>query len=146
MEINIAFALSQNGAFEKKHFGDADKYQIYHLNNDVFQLLHDEVNPYKSLDETAVHGAKKKADQIIKLLKEKKVSVLVSRQFGKRIQFIANHFIPVKVKDDTPAKVEVTLLKHMRWLQDELINHSEGYKMFVMDSGIIKQAVKKPNA
>ena len=143
MDIRIAFALSHDGAFEKKHFGDADKYQIYHLNNDVFQLLHEEVNPYKSLDETAVHGAKKKADQIIKLLKEKKVSVLVSRQFGKNIQFIANHFIPVKVKDDTPAKVEVTLLKHMRWLKDELDSQPDGYKLFVMDSGVLKTAVQR---
>ena len=146
MEIKIAFALNNDGEFEKTHFGDADKYRIYQFDNGELNFLFEEVNQFKSLDETEAHGRKEKADQIINFLKSKHVTVLVSRQFGKNIRFIASHFIPVKVKEEVPEKVKAILIKHMRWLQDELINHSEGYKMFVMDSGILKQAVKKPNA
>ncbi len=143
MEMRIAFALNKDGEFVKKHFGDADKYHIYHFDNGQLNLLYEEVNPYKSFDETVVHGKKKKAAQIIKYLEDKKVKVLVSRQFGKNLRFIANHFVPVKVKEEAPEKVKAILLKHMKWLQDELKNNPEDYKMFVMDSGILKQAVKK---
>ena len=143
MDIRIAFALNKDDEFEKKHFGDADKYCIYQFDNGVLNLLFEEVNQFKSIDETSVHGKKEKADQIIKFLKDKNVTVLVSRQFGKNIRFIVNHFIPVKVKEEAPEKVKEILIKHMRWLQDELINHPEEYKLFIMDSGILKKAIKK---
>jgi len=142
MEIRIAFALNNEGEFEKKHFGDADKYHIYHFNNGALNLLYEEVNQFKSVDETTVHGSKKKADQIIKFLEDKNVSVLVSRRFGKNIQFIVNHFIPVEVKEEAPEKVKIILLKHIRWLQDELNNHPKEHNKFVMDSGILKTAVR----
>ena len=143
MEINIAFALSKNGAFEKKHFGDADKYQIYHLSNDLFNLLFEEENPFKLMDETTGHGSKKKADNIIDFLTQKNVSVLVSRKFGRNIKHIVNHFIPVEVNEETPEKVKTILLKHMRWLQEELDKQPDQYKLFVINSGILKLAVQK---
>ncbi len=142
MDLRIAFALNKDETFEKQHFGDAAKYHIYQFDKGVLRLLSEEENPFRSLDESSAHGKKEKAEQIIKLLKDKDVSVLVSRQFGKNIRYIAHHFIPVKVKEEFPEKVSAILIKHMRWLQDELINQSEGYNLFVMDRGILKQAVK----
>ena len=145
MEIRVAFALNNEGEFERKHFGDADKYHIYQLDNGELNLLFEEVNQFKSLEETTVHGEKSKADQIISFLENKRVTVLVSRRFGKNIRYIINHFIPVQVKEESPEKVKTILLKHMRWLQDELNNKPEEYKMFVMDSGILKTAVQRNN-
>ena len=144
MDMRIAFALNIDGEFEKTHFGDADKYCIYNYANGELNLLFEEVNQFKSMDEESVHGKKEKADQIIKFLEDKTVTVLVSRQFGENVRYIASHFIPVKVKEEVPEKVKAILIKHMRWLQDEIENHSERYNMFVMDRGILKQAVKKP--
>ena len=141
--MRVAFALNNEGEFEKKHFGDADKYHIYSFDNGELTPLFEVVNQFKSIDETAAHGKKEKADQIINFLKSKNVTVLVSRQFGKNIRFIVHHFVPVKVKKESPEEVIEILLKHMRWLQDELTNHPAEYKMFVMDSGILKKAVKK---
>ena len=138
--MRIALALNNSGEFEKKHFGDADKYHIYLFDNGQLNLLHEEVNPYKSIDKTSAHGTKHKADRIIKFLKKKDVNVLVSMRFGENIRFIINHFIPVEVKEGTPEKVKTILLKHMRWLEDELNNHPEQYKIFIMDSGILKTA------
>ena len=143
METNIAFALSKNGSFEKKHFGDADKYQIYRLSNDVFNLLFDEENPFKLEDEAPGHGAKKKADNIIEFLSQKNVSVVVSRRFGRNIKHIVNHFIPVQVHEETPEKVKTILLKHMKWLQEELDKKPDQYKLFDINSGILKIAVQK---
>jgi predicted Fe-Mo cluster-binding NifX family protein len=145
MEINIAFALSQNGAFEKKHFGDADKYQIYHLSKGIFKLLYEEVNPFKSMDESSRHGTEKKAGNIIDFLHQKNVSVIVSRKFGANIQHIVNHFIPVEVSEETPIKVQTILLKHMRWLQEELDKKPDHYNKFVINKGILKLTVQKRN-
>ena len=112
MEINIAFALSQNGAFEKKHFGDAD------------------------------HGTEKKAGNIIDFLDQKDVSVVVSRKFGPNIKHIVKHFIPVEVSEETPIKVQTILLKHMRWLHEELDKQPDYYNKFVINKGILKLTVQ----
>lgn len=142
MEINIAFALSQNGAFEKKHFGDADKYQIYHLSNEAFKLLYEEKNPFKLMDESSSHGTEKKAGNIIDFLLQKDVSVVVSRKFGANIKHIVKHFIPVEVSEETPIKVQTILLKHMRWLHEELDKQPDHYNKFVINKGILKLAVQ----
>ena len=142
MEINIAFALSQNGSFEKKHFGDADKYQIYHLSDEIFKLLYEEVNPFKLIDESSGHGIEKKAGNIIDFLHQKNVSVVVSRKFGANIKHIVKHFIPVEVSEETPIKVQTILLKHMRWLHEELDKQPDHYNKFVINKGILKLAVK----
>ncbi|NOR65196.1 MAG: hypothetical protein GQ468_04195 [Candidatus Scalindua sp.] len=142
MEMRIVFALNNAGEFEKKHFGDADRYHIYLFDNGRLNLLYEEVNPYKSMDKTSAHGTKTKADRIIKFLKKKDVKVLVSMRFGKNIKLIINHFIPVEVKEETPEKVKTILLKQMRWLEDEMNNHPEEHKIFVMDSGILKTDIR----
>lgn len=142
MGIDIAFALSRTGSFEKKHFGDADQYRIYHLSNEEFMLRLEEDNPFKLMDETTGHGTKKKADKIIGFLSQKNVSVVVSRRFGGNIKHIVNHFIPVQVQEETPEKVKTILLKHMRWLQEELDKQPDQYKLFVINNGILKVAVQ----
>ena len=141
MEVDIAFALSQAGSFEKRHFGDADQYHIYHLANGEFMLRLEQVNPFKLMDETSGHGIKQKADNIIEFLKQKNVSVVVSRKFGANIKHIVNHFIPVQVSEETPEIVKTILLKHMRWLQEELDKQPDQYKLFVINNGILKVAV-----
>ena len=143
MEINIAFALSQNGAFEKKHFGDADKYQIYHLSNEKFKLLYEEMNPFKLMDDSSIHGTEKKAGNFIDFLHQKNVSIVVSRKFGTNIKHIAKHFIPVEVSVETPDKVQTILLKHMRWLHEELDNKPDQFNKFVINKGILKLAIQK---
>ncbi len=140
--MRIAFALNNAGEFEKKHFGDADRYHIYLFNNSSLNLLCEEVNPYKSTDKTSLHGTKRKADRIIKFLKKRDVNVIVSMRFGNNIRFIINHFIPVEVREEAPEKVKTILLKHMRWLEDELNNHPEKHKIFIMDSGILKTDIR----
>ena len=108
-------------------------------------MLLDQENPFKLMDETTGHGSKKKADNIIDFLHQKNVSVLVSRKFGRNIKHIVNHFIPVEVNEETPEKVKIILLKHMKWLQEELDKQPDQYKLFVINSGILKLAVQKRN-
>ena len=142
MEINIAFALSHNGSFEKKHFGDADKYQIYHLSDETFKLLYTEENPSLLIEESSGHGTEKKAGNIIDFLNQKDVSVVVSRKFGANIKHIVKHFVPVEVSEETPINVQTILLKHMRWLHEELDKQPDQYNKFVINKGILKLSVQ----
>ena len=146
MNLCFAFAVSEVNQFEKKHFGDADKYLIYKQDGDEIKLVSDEINIYKSLDEEVEHGSKKKGEAIIKFLKEKNVNILVSRQFGKSINRVNNHFIPVKISVDQPDEVLDVLDKNLHWISDELDNNTNEYKLFIIKSGILKMPVKKYTA
>jgi predicted Fe-Mo cluster-binding NifX family protein len=143
MNLCFAFAVSENNQFEKKHFGDADKYLIYKQDGDEIKLFSEEINKFKLLDEEIEHGSKKKGEAIIQFLKERNVNVLVSRQFGKNINRVNNHFIPVKISVDRPDDILDVLVKNLHWIEDELNNNTNEYKLFIIKSGILKMPVKK---
>ena len=68
---------------------------------------------------------------------------MVSRKFGTNIKHIVKHFIPVEVSEETPIKVQTILLKHMRWLHEELDNEPDQFNKFVINEGILKLAIQK---
>ena len=143
MNLCFAFAVNKANHFEKKHFGDADKYLIYKQDGDEIKLFSEEINIFKTFDKEVEHGSKKKGDAIIQFLKAKDVNVLVSRQFGKNINRVNNHFIPVKISVDQPDEILDVLAKNLHWIKDELNNNTNGYKLFIIKSGILKIPVKK---
>jgi len=77
----------------------------------------------------------------IAFLKMRDVSVLVSRQFGRNIKHISRQFIPVIVREESPDKVTEILLKHIRWLVEELDRSPESYKLFIMNQGVLKRTI-----
>ncbi|MBT3384378.1 MAG: hypothetical protein HN778_03125 [Prolixibacteraceae bacterium] len=143
MNITFALALNNNGIFEKKHFGDTDKFAIYTYENQELSFKEELKNTFKTMDEVQEHGSKKKGSAIISFLKEKGVSVLVSKQFGRNIKMVNQHFVPVIIaENDHNIAVEV-LQKHMNWFKDELQNRKENYMLFHIKNGILKMHVKK---
>ena len=143
MNIKFAFAVNHSNVFEPKHFGDADKYVIYEYQNESLILSQEIENKYKNLDEEVEHGSKKKGQSIINMLKEHKVAILVSRQFGKNIRMINQHFIPVIIKEDSPETVLEILQKHINWIIDEISNKPKEYKLFTIKNSIMKSAISK---
>ena len=143
MEITVAFALNNENQFEKKHFGDADKYKIYTLRDDECFLISEEANVFKDLDETHVHGSKKKGESIVNFLKSKDVTVLVSKQFGANIKIISKHFVPVIINDESTQEACNTLLKHLKWVHEESQSQQENYKLFFINNGILKSSIDK---
>jgi len=141
--IKFALAVSTAGKFQAKHFGDADKYLIYKWNNDELVYLNEIPNPYKNFDEEQEHGSQKKGRAIIDLLKESGVNVLVSKQFGKNIQMVNRHFIPVIVYTETPEMALPALNNHMKWIMDEFNNSPEEFKLFTIKNGVLKTIIKK---
>ena len=143
MKITFALALNEDGIFEKMHFGDSDKFAIYTYEKHELSLKEELPNTFKSMDEVQEHGSKKKGNAIISFLKEKEVSVLVSKQFGRNIKMINQHFVPVIIAEDKPEQVLAILHKHMNWFKDELQNRDTNYMLFHIKNGIIKMHVKK---
>ena len=44
MNLCFAFAVNETNQFDKKHFGDADKYVIYKQDGDEIKLFSEEIN------------------------------------------------------------------------------------------------------
>ena len=143
MNIKFAFAVNNNGCFQKNHFGDADKYFIYQLKEKEISFEQEVLNGFKDVDEKVKHGSKKKGQAIIALLKKKNVNVLVSPQFGKNIKLINAHFIPVIVSEENPDFIIGILLKHIKYINEELANKSGEYMLFTIKHGVMKPAIKK---
>lgn len=143
MKITFALALNNEGIFEKRHFGDSDKFAIYTYENHELSLKEELPNTFKSMDEVQEHGSKKKGNSIISLLKEQGVSMLVSKQFGRNINMVNQHFVPVIIAEDKPEQVLDILQKHMNWFKDELKNRKENYMLFHIKNGILKMHIKK---
>lgn len=142
MELRFAFAVNNEGVFQKNHFGDADKYLIFDQVSDKIVLSSEEINKFKLLDEEHEHGSRKKGEAIVKFLKEKNVNVLVSTQFGKNISIINEHFVPVKVVLEQPEEIADVIGKHLHWIKDEWENDSGDFKLFTIKSGVMKSAIK----
>lgn len=140
--IRFAFAVNLANVFEPKHFGDADKYLIYEWVNNEFIFLQEEVNLFKNSYEGQGHGLQEKGRAIIDLLRSLNISVVVSKQFGKNIQMVNSHFIPVIVSEDIPEKALDILARHMKWIEDELYNSPHEFKLFIIKNGVLKKAIK----
>lgn len=145
MKLVFAFAVNKENKFEKRHFGDADKFLIYKQENDKIILISEENNIFKLMDEEHEHGSKKKGQAIINFLQEKSVNVLVSMQFGKNIKLINKAFIPVKISEEYPDKIIKTLAKHLHWIKDEWDRNESNHKLFIINSGILKVSIDKTN-
>ncbi len=143
MKITFALALNNEGVFEKRHFGDTDKFAIYRFKNNELSFVEELPNTFKSMEEVYQHGSKKKGNAIIEFLKEKGVSVLVSKQFGKNIKMVNQHFVPVIISEDKPEQVLSILQRKINWFNDELKNRKTDYMLFHIKNGILKMHIKK---
>ncbi len=143
MNLRFAFAVNKNNQFEKKHFGDADKILIYKQEDNKIVFLSEEINRFKMMDEEVEHGSKRKGNAIIEFLKRKEVNVLVSRQFGKNIKLINEHFIPVINYSEQPDEVLQILTRHLHRFEDECEKNTSNFKLFTIKSGILKSSISK---
>lgn len=75
-----------------RHFGDAERYEIYTYKNGDFVRTGAVEN---TVPDESAHGAGVKARNIGSLLREHGVHVLVSRQFGPNLLKVRRVFVPV---------------------------------------------------
>ena len=141
MELKFAFAVNTANHFQKKHFGDADKYLIYQVVSNELKLVAEEHNIFMQLDEVHEHGSERKGNAIIQFLKEKNVDVIVSMQFGKNIKMVNQHFVPIIIYQNDPEKVLPIISKHLHWINDEWEHKTTDYKLFMIKNGVLKSKI-----
>lgn len=142
MGLIIALAVNTDNRFQKTHFGDADKYLLYQVESNELKLLSEETNIHKQLDDNHEHGSKKKGNAIIQFLKEKKVNVIVSMQFGRNIKMVNQHFVPIIIYQDDPVDVIEIINKHLYWIKDEWKNKFTDYNLFTIKLGVLKSKIE----
>lgn len=141
MKIIFAFALNSEKQFQNTHFGEAGIYAFYEYSNKQIKFLDETENPFQNPEFRQKHSSVEKANAIISFLKEKGVSVLVSKQFGKNIKRASEHFVPVIISEENPDEVEKILEEHIAWFTDELKNRRSNYMLFHIKTGILKMSV-----
>ena len=142
--IYFAFAVSDAEVFEAKHFGDADNYLIYHWDGDTMHYVDALSNPFKTYDES--QGAHRKGEAISAFLLAHKVQVLVSKRFGKNVQVVHRHFIPVMIDESTKEACFSTLEQYMSTITQALSDAADTYAVFAIREGELKRiAVRQDN-
>lgn len=141
--IKFAFAVNQLNEFGSQDFCNANRFLIYEWVNNEFIFLKDEVNRFKDPDEDHINASYGKVKAIIDFLKNLDINVLVSIKFGRNIQMVNSNFIPVIVSSETPEEVKIAVKKHIKWIEDELGNRPEEFKLFTIKNGILKTAIQK---
>jgi len=88
----IACATDDRKNLVDRHFGDAERYELYRYSGDDF--IH-EATVENTVSEEKGHGDSVKAKNIGALLRDYGVKVLVSRQFGANLAKVRRGFVPV---------------------------------------------------
>ena len=141
MKSNLRFALAVNEqhVLAPKHFGDADKFLLYHYCEEGIELYKELRNPAKRME----HGSEQKAKLLIDLLRDENVDILVSKKFGGNLSRVNQYFIPVIISLDSPEDVLHILQNHIHWLMEERSKEDSSYQLFQINQGILKTSVKR---
>jgi len=94
----VACATNDGRHFINEHFGDAEYFYLYEVNEQNINLQEKIVN---DVEEERMHGDPNKARNITNLLAQKGAVVVVNRAFGPNIQRIKHKVIPVIINNDT---------------------------------------------
>ena len=139
--MKCALAVNNEKNFSDQHFGEAENYLIYTLENGKLLFREKLINPHRQMHEKYNHGVAEKGKAITDLLRKKEVNILVSKQFGPNLSVVNQHFVPVIISDNQPHKVIAVLEKHMNWIEDEYYNKNGDYMLFRIKYGVLKSQI-----
>lgn len=98
-KLKVAFATDDGKTFMSRHFGDAEYYYIYEIDNENVEFIKKISNTTE--EEEDIHADPKKAKSIAKLLKKEQVQILVSKVFGSNIVRIKKKFVCILIKENS---------------------------------------------
>ena len=145
MQLRFVLAVNNENNLEKMHFGDADRFLIYSLEDDTMKLSSEEINHFQFMDKDNEQGSRQKCLAILNFLKKQNVHVLVSEHFCPNINLLNEFFIPVVVNRKSQDEIIAILHKHLHWILDEWENNTSGFSLFTIHSGILKTSLDNKN-
>jgi len=110
-KILVAFATDDGKEFIDRHFGDADFYDIYEIDENSADFVKRIDN---TVDEEEVHADPRKAKGISQLLEKENVKVVVARVFGPNIKRIKKKFVCIVMNDESLDESMNRLCKNIR--------------------------------
>ncbi len=116
----IAFATDDGINLKEDHFGDAEMYLTYSIENADFTFIK-KLTKEDFEDRDKVEH-KKKAHIIISKLKSFGVDMIASKKFGPNIQYVIKNFVPIKSDVDNIYE-NIEILKD--FFSDNAISHDE---------------------
>ncbi len=115
MNLKVALATNDGKKFINNHFGEADQYYIYTIDNKKYQFIKSVSN--NSIEEKT-HADPKKAKSIIKILKKEGVQVVCNIAFGANIKRVKKKLVPVITSKTTlEAGLEELVANYDKLLQ-----------------------------
>jgi len=99
----IACATNDGEKFASCHFGDANQYDIYEMDENACRLV-ETVRNTTGEEEEEIHADPRKAKGIVDLLRKNNVQVGMTKVFGPNIKRVVKHFVPVIANEDNISK------------------------------------------
>ncbi|MEA2103995.1 MAG: NifB/NifX family molybdenum-iron cluster-binding protein [Candidatus Cloacimonadota bacterium] len=115
-KILVAFATDDGNNFMDRHFGDANYYDIYEINETGADFVKRIDN---TTEEEEEHADPKKAKGITNLLLKENVQVVVSKIFGPNIKRIKKKFVCVVMNDESIEDSMNRICKNIRLVMAE---------------------------
>ncbi|PIS29673.1 MAG: dinitrogenase iron-molybdenum cofactor biosynthesis protein [Candidatus Marinimicrobia bacterium CG08_land_8_20_14_0_20_45_22] len=115
-KILVAFATDNGKEFMSRHFGDANFYDIYAINEHSADFVKRIENV---VGEEEIHADPKKSKGITELLEKENVKVVVSKIFGPNILKIKKKFVCILMNDESLDESMDRLCKNIRLVMEE---------------------------
>jgi len=122
----VACATDDGVNLIKRHFGDAEYYAVYEVNNAGY--THVETirnNTIDGKDGKNGHGDAIKAKHIMMILMEKNIEILLNKNFGPNIYRIKLKFVPVITGKNTIEEGLNEIIEHYNEINTEWEKGSE---------------------
>jgi predicted Fe-Mo cluster-binding NifX family protein len=121
MKFKVSFATNDGKTLVNSHFGDAEIYPIYEIDENEIKFLMNVNNTTEEEDEE-IHGDPRKAQGISQLMKPYGVQVLCGKQFGKNIVRMVKKFVPVLVSVSTVEEATKLIQNNLKKIHEQWQN------------------------
>ncbi len=123
MIIKAAFATDDGTYFMGRHFGDAEFFDIYEINENSFSFVKRILNSVE--EEDGVHADPEKAKSISQILSEEEVNCAVSKVFGPNIKRIRKKFVCILMDNIKISEAVKKIQENFKIVENEWIKGEE---------------------
>lgn len=142
MIIKFALAVDNDGVFDDRFFGNADKFLVFQENNNKLIQVAELKNELRDFLKNNEIPEIEKVNQMITYLLKNDIKIIVSRKFGEHVKMVNQYFVPVLISSESVDQAIQIINGHLHWIKDEINYSRSGYKLFTISSGIMKSKIE----